>query len=73
MALDLWMEHPTEGRKPAVGCFYEIMLVFMRSIGQACYQQGAAIESTRNEIATGLATAARVMVAANGAKQIGRD
>lgn len=71
---DLWLVNARTGeRKPATGCFYDIMLMYMSSVSSAVMQHGAAVESTRNEIVRGFTSVAQVMAASNGkTKQIGR-
>lgn len=51
----------TGEERPISGCFYQVMPRLMVEVIKASNRPAAAIESTRNEIATGFARLAGVM------------
>ena len=63
MEWDLWViEEGTNKRRPAVGCFYELVVFYMRSVDHHVMQSQAAVESTRNNISEGFSHVGKSML-----------
>ena len=63
MAWDLWIQNDvTKQKRPAVGCFYEIALLFLQSVGQNVLGAAVSVQSTRNVIAEGFGRVAETMI-----------